>query len=148
MLGRAAPYKAARAVAPLPPVRYGPSAHRVASLDVELEAHCRRPVEGMRIACGPCVLQFPKWGWKPALYIVTIVIALVAMVLGIREALSDLQERKRPTTQKVVMSWLLSVAFGLKAPYLWDKALSILTMAVLSLGYGAISIIDSINIAG
>ena len=90
-------------------------------------------------------IQFPRFGVAEYLYVLCAVICVVAMVLGISEALNRLHEANPPTVRHIVMGWLLTAAFGLKLPYLYDKILAFITVGVLGIGYAIMTLVDTIN---
>ena len=85
----------------------------------------------------------PHLNRAPALYSLTIVIASVAMILGVYNSAKNM--KTKCGLERVVMQWLLTVAFCMKLPYLYEKILALIAISILSVGYATIAVLDTVR---
>lgn len=104
---------------------------------------CRRQ-HGLR-RCGPRWFRM----WAPPMtpgtlmYLGTIVLLVTGLSFNIADAADGLARGRRPSVRSLAMQWLLFGSFFLKIPYMRDKLLALISIAVLVVGYGVSASISS-----
>lgn len=78
------------------------------------------------------------------LYVVAALISLAGVVVGIADAAEILRSGQKPTVSTIVMKWLITLSFLIKAPYLTTKLLSMMTVGILVFGFGTIAVVDTV----
>ena len=114
--------------------------YHVATRAPDAYAVAHKRSKGMTpIGTAPCLFWCPKCTCAVGLYVCTIALELTAVLFGVLHGAKLIREKKRPTNEVVIMQILLCLSFAIKVPYLRDKALALVTLGVLIIGYGVIA---------